>query len=41
LLVRWGVTGVKVLRGSCLCGAVEYAVADEFVYALICHPMCT
>ncbi|MDB5985166.1 MAG: hypothetical protein JWR16_219 [Nevskia sp.] len=26
-----------VLAGKCLCGAVEYAVADEFVYAANCH----
>ena len=25
------------LAGKCLCGAVHYAVADEFVYALNCH----
>src|SRR5215831_13171664 len=25
------------LRGRCLCGSVEYAVADEFSYALNCH----
>lgn len=25
------------LAGGCLCGAVRYAVADEFEYALICH----
>ena len=25
------------LRGGCLCGAVQYEVADEFDYALICH----
>jgi hypothetical protein len=25
------------LKGSCLCGAVIYTVADEFNYALICH----
>lgn len=25
------------LRGRCLCGAVEYAVADAFEYALNCH----
>jgi hypothetical protein len=25
------------LAGSCLCGSVEYAVADEFLYALNCH----
>jgi hypothetical protein len=26
-----------MLAGKCLCGAVHYAVADEFVYALNCH----
>lgn len=25
------------LIGGCLCGAVQYTVADEFAYALICH----
>lgn len=25
------------LSGRCLCGAVHYAVKDEFVYALNCH----
>ncbi len=25
------------LTGKCLCGAVHYAVADEFVYAANCH----
>jgi hypothetical protein len=25
------------LNGGCLCGTVRYRVADEFVYALICH----
>lgn len=25
------------LRGKCFCGAVAYAVADEFVYAANCH----
>jgi hypothetical protein len=25
------------LVGKCLCGAVEFSVADEFRYALICH----
>lgn len=29
-------TGRK-LAGKCLCGAVRYAVADEFVYAANCH----
>lgn len=27
----------RSLKGSCLCGAVNYTVADEFTYALICH----
>ncbi|MGJ7567493.1 GFA family protein [Variovorax sp. GB1R11] len=26
-----------MLTGKCLCGAVRYAVADEFAYALNCH----
>lgn len=25
------------LRGQCLCGAVQYVVADAFAYALNCH----
>ncbi len=25
------------LAGACLCGAVRYGVADEFLYALNCH----
>ena len=25
------------LAGKCLCGAIEYTVADEFEYALNCH----
>jgi len=25
------------LKGGCLCGAVEYEVADEFRYAFVCH----
>jgi hypothetical protein len=29
--------GVRTLAGKCLCGAVHYAVADEFVYAANCH----
>lgn len=27
----------RKLAGKCLCGAVQYAVADEFVYAANCH----
>ncbi len=27
----------RTLTGRCLCGAVEYAVADAFEYALNCH----
>ena len=27
----------KTLTGKCFCGAVHYAVADEFVYAMNCH----
>lgn len=27
----------RVLAGKCLCGAVQYSVRDEFVYALNCH----
>jgi hypothetical protein len=27
----------RTLSGTCLCGAVRYAVRDEFVYALNCH----
>lgn len=28
---------VKTLEGKCFCGAVQYAVADEFLYAMNCH----
>lgn len=28
---------VKTLVGRCFCGAVEYDVIDEFVYAMNCH----
>jgi len=27
----------RLLHGGCQCGAVRYAVADAFVYALNCH----
>jgi hypothetical protein len=27
----------RLLNGRCYCGAVEYSVADEFVYAANCH----
>ncbi|WP_158813800.1 GFA family protein [Methylocapsa sp. S129] len=27
----------RTLAGKCLCGAVHYAVVDEFVYAANCH----
>jgi len=27
----------RTLTGKCFCGAVQYTVADEFVYAANCH----
>lgn len=27
----------RMLAGKCFCGAVEYTVADEFLYAANCH----
>lgn len=27
----------RILNGGCLCGAVQYAVTDEFAYAQNCH----
>ena len=27
----------RTLAGKCMCGAVQYAVADEFSYAMNCH----
>jgi len=32
-----GKSHVRILAGQCLCGAVRYAVADEFLYAANCH----
>jgi len=29
--------GLKILRGGCLCGAVEYSTPDNFQYAGYCH----
>ena len=29
--------GAKMLSGRCMCGAVKYAVADAFDYAVNCH----
>jgi len=30
-------TSERRLAGKCMCGAVQYAVADEFLYAMNCH----
>lgn len=30
-------TSPRTLAGKCLCGAVHYAVQDDFAYALNCH----
>jgi len=30
----------SAIAGKCLCGAVEYVVADEFAYAANCHCSC-
>lgn len=30
-------SGPATLRGKCLCGTVQYEVADAFTYALNCH----
>src|ERR1700687_4900077 len=34
---RLGILVASRLAGKCMCGAVHYAVMDEFVYALNCH----
>ena len=36
-MVELETSSVRTLTGKCFCGAVAYAVADEFVYALNCH----
>jgi hypothetical protein len=28
---------MPILKGKCLCGAVHYEVADQFLYSLNCH----
>jgi hypothetical protein len=30
-------SSARMLTGKCLCGAVHYAVVDEFLYAANCH----
>ena len=30
-------TSARRLAGKCFCGAVHYAVADQFLYAMNCH----
>lgn len=30
-------SGSRTLAGKCLCGAVQYAVVDEFLYSMNCH----
>jgi hypothetical protein len=32
-----GESNPRILVGSCLCGAMQYEVADEFMYAVNCH----
>jgi hypothetical protein len=32
-----GNPNARILAGECFCGAVRYAVADAFAYALNCH----
>ena len=36
-LLAADMTSRAVLAGECQCGAVRYAVADEFIYAANCH----
>lgn len=37
LVTNANTTRDRTLAGKCLCGAVHYAVADEFLYAANCH----
>src|SRR2546429_9828922 len=32
-----GISTMESLSGKCYCGAVQYRVADEFLYAANCH----
>jgi hypothetical protein len=36
-VISFDKTKPRMLAGQCLCGAVHYAVADEFLYAMNCH----
>lgn len=36
-MTKPGNPGAHTLAGMCLCGAIKYTVADEFVYAANCH----
>ena len=36
-MTKPGNPGAHALAGMCLCGAINYTVADEFVYAANCH----
>ena len=36
-MTKPGKPGAHALAGMCLCGAINYTVADEFVYAANCH----
>ncbi len=35
--INRGTRSKRTLTGKCLCGAIHYAVADQFRYALNCH----
>lgn len=36
-MTKLDTTSGRMLGGRCFCGAVRYAVADEFIYAANCH----